>query len=409
MKSEGNTDPNLSKDLHCNGGPLKISYYKRDNYTDFILNGIKERGFPQITDINAPHGPGVCVVQGTVYDGRRQAACKAFVNPIQHRRNLKIVKCAVVTRVLFKGNRAIGVEFYYNGKPYRAYANKEVILCAGAIGTPIILQLSGIGLQEDLNYNGIQSWLKLPVGRNLQDHFAAWIWFSLSGDATSAGQLFSSIVGYYNCPRTGDFTGIGTLSVIWFFNTPSNSRPHIECYFFLFTKQSLNLPVILALLAYEPAIVQNLIEINQEKIVVLIIPSQLDPKSRGIVRINGVKGPEALSFPYILANYLSHPYDKTVLSQAIEIVVSLHKSPSWEAVGAEFIRLPLPDCEQFTDINTEQYRQCYLGYMGATVYHYSCTARMGRTPRKNEQPNSVVNPKCQVHFTVGLSVADASM
>lgn len=352
---------------------------------------------------------GICRAQGTLYNGRRFTACRAFVNRIQHRKNLKIVKCAVVTRVLFDGKRAIGVEFHYKGKVYRAYANKEVILCAGAIGTPIILQLSGIGLQEDLNHNQIKSWLSLPVGRFLQDHFAAWIWISFSGDPESVGQLFSSIVSYYSCPRTGDFAGIGTLSLVWFYNTPSNSRPHIECFFFLFTKQSLHLPIILALLAYYPPIADRLIQINQEKIVILIISSQLDPKSYGFVRLDGYKGPDALRFPYILCNYLKHPYDETVLIQAMEIVQSLVDSPTWKAVQAEFIRLPLSDCEQYTDVNSNAYRKCYLKYMGATVYHQAGTARMGRTPRKYEKAKSVVNPKCQVHSTIGLSVADASM
>lgn len=367
--------------------------------------------FSQLLDSKTQHciSAGISIVQGTLCNGRRDAVCTAFVNPIQHRSNLKIVKCAVVTRVLFKGKRAIGVEFYYKGKVYQAYANKEVILSAGAIGTPIILQLSGIGLREDLKHNNIKPWLELPVGRNLQDHFAAWIWISFCGDADSVGQLFSSIVGYHSCPRTGDFAGIGTLSAVWFFDTPSNSRPHIECYFFLFTKQSINLPIILSILAYHEPIVEHLIKINQEKMVLLVIPSHLDQKSRGIVRLDGYKGPDALKFPYILHNYLKHPYDGTVLKQATRIVQSLVDSPTWKAACAEFIRLPLKECEQYTDIDSDEYLDCYLRFMGGTVYHQVGTASMGRTPRKSEKPKSVVNPQCQVHFTDGLSVVDASM
>lgn len=409
LKSEGNTIKNLSPKYHCKGGPLKMSYYYKDTYTDFILNAVKEYGDPIVDDLNVPHGPAIARVYGTLCNGRRWAVCKAFVNPIQYRKNLKIVKCAVVTRVLFKGKRAIGVEFYYKGKRYQAYANKEVILCAGSIGTPIILQLSGIGLPEDLKYNGIKPWLPLPVGRYLQDHFANWIWISFCGNATSPGQLFSSIVEYYSCPRSGDFAGIGTLACIWFFKTPSNSRPHIECYFFLFTKQSLNLPIILAILAYKPDIAQKILQVNQEKVVLLVIPSLLDPKSRGFIRVDGVNGPKAFDFVYILFKYFSHPYDRAALSQATQIVHSLVKTPTWKAACAEVIRLPFPECDQFTDVNSYEYCNCTLGPMGATVYHPVGTARMGKTPKKSETPKSVVNPQCSVHFTQCLTVADSSM
>lgn len=410
-KSEGNTDRELSSKYHCFGGPLKISYHHKDNYTDFILNGVTESGYPLIKDINAPHESGICRTQGTVCDGRRFAVCKAFVNPIQYRSNLKIVKCAIVTRILFDGKRAIGVEFDYKGKLYRAYANKEVILCAGSIGTPLILQLSGIGLPEDLKYNKIKPWLQLPVGRNLQDHFAVWMWLSFCGDSQTAGHLFSSINGYYSCPRTGDFAGIGTLPCVWFYNTSSNSRPHIEAYFFLFTKQSLNLPIILALLAYYPPITNKLLQVNQEKMVLLAIPSLLDPKSRGFVRLDGVNGPKAFDNPYIFFKYLFEQYDRIALRQAMQIMQKLVNSPTWKAACAEFIRLPLDDCDKYTDVTSDEYCDCYLGPMGATVYHPVGTCKMGKkwTPRKNELAKSVVNPECQVHGTYGLSIADASM
>lgn len=404
LKSEGNTDHSLNRQYHCTKGPLKVSYYNYDNYTDFIMKGINEAGFPTVKDINVPHSPCVCRTQGTLYNGRRYAVCKAFVNPIQCRPNLKILKCAVVTRVLFDGNRATGVEFYYNGTRYRAYARKRVVLCAGSIGTPVILQLSGIGLQEDLDHNRMKSWLSLPVGRHLQDHFAVWLWFSFCGTTTSIGQLFSSITNYFSCPKTGDFAGIGTLAVVAFFNIKPYTHPTIECYFFLFTVQSLNLPVILKVLQYKPPIASKILELNKKSMILMVMPSLLDPKSEGKVRVDGISGPAAFDNPYIFFNYLNdrEHYDRKSLIKAMQLALKLANSPTWKAACAQFIRLP--GCEQYSNINSDEYCNCYLGPYGASIYHPVGTCKMGP-----KTPESVVNPECEVHGTEHLSVADASM
>lgn len=408
-KSEGNTDHSLNRKYHCSKGPLKVSYYNKDPYEDFIMKGINEAGFPTVRDINVPHGPCVARVQGTLYNGRRYAVCKAFINPIQCRNNFKILKCALVTRVIFKGRTAIGVEFYHKGARYVAYARKEVVLCAGAIGTPLILQQSGIGLQEDLNHGKIKSWLNLPVGRYLQDHFGVWLWFSFCGDPSTIGQLFSSITGYFNCPRTGDFAGIGTLPIIAFLNIERDARPNIECYFLLFTVKSLNLPNILNILQYKPEIANKILQTNQEKMVLMTIPSLLTPKSRGIVRLDGANCTDTFNNPYILFKYLSdcHGYDRKSFVKAMQLLLTFRNSPTWNAACAEFILLPV--CQQFEDVTSDEYCNCYIEPMGGSVYHPVGTCRMGRSPQKHKIAKSVVNPQCQVHGTEHLRVADASM
>lgn len=409
LKSEGNTDDSLNQKYHCKKGPLKVSYYNRDPYEDFIIAGLNEAGFPTVRDINVPHKSCVVRSQGTLYNGRRYAVCKAFINPIQCRNNLKILKCAVVTRVIFNGRKAIGVEFYYKGVRYVAYARLEVVLSAGAIGTPLILQQSGIGLQEDLDHSNIKSWLKLPVGRYLQDHLAVWCWFSFCGDASTVGQLFSSITGYFNCPRTGDFAGIGTLSVIAFLNIEQYTRPNIQCFFFLFSVKSLNLPIILNILQYKPDIVNTILQTNQDKMVLMTIPTLLNPKSHGIVRVDGANFTDTFDFPYIWFNYASdrHGYDRKSFIKAMQLLLTFRNSPTWKAACAEFIRLPF--CQQYEDVTSDEYCNCYFEPMGASVFHPVGTCRMGRTPQKHKKAKSVVNPRCQVHFTEHLRVVDASM
>lgn len=409
-KSEGNTDPSLDLKYHCTKGPLKLSYYNRDNYSDFILAAANEAGFRTVKDINAPHGPCICSVQGTLINGRRNSVAKAFINPIQCRRNFKLIKCAVVIRIIFDGNKAIGVEFEHKGKRYKAYARKEVILCAGSIATPLILQLSGIGLQEDLKHNKIKSWLSLPVGRFLQDHLGSWMWFSSDGDADPPGKLFSSITEYFSCPRTGDFTGIGTVSVIGFFDIPiSKGRATIECYFYRFAKQSINLEPFLALTKYKKSINNRIIEANKYDSIILVVPTLLNPKSHGYVRLNGKNGKAAFYNPYIFYNYFSdrESYDKKSLVQAMQLLLSFAHTPTWKAANVKFIRLPI--CEKYSKSSSYEYCNCYLKWMGSGVFHPVGTARMGPKPEKHKTAKSVVNCECQVHGTENLSVADASM
>lgn len=400
LKSEGNTDPKMSSKCHCDKGPLTISNFHEDSHNKFFVDMLNEAGIPRVRDITTVAKPCVCQVQGTVYNGRRVSAAKAYLNPVQYRSNLKLIKCATVNRVLFKGRKAIGVEFDYKNKRYRAYARKEVILTAGAMATPTILQRSGIGLQEDLNHSGTTSWLSLPVGRYLQDHLACWQWFTSEGDAQSIGQLFSNIVGYHSCPRTHDFTGIGTISSIAFLNTTSNHLPHIECFFFRFDKQSMNIQPLLAITQYKQEIKDAIIEANKNHVVILVIPTLLDPKSNG--QVTALENSSYINF-----NYLDHIYDRVSLIQAMQLVLSFTRTPTWRKADVKLIKLPM--CKQYPNITSDEYCNCYLEMMGGSIYHAVGTARMGKKPKCGEAATSVCNPKCQVHGTKHLTVADASL
>lgn len=401
LKSEGNTDPKMCSKCHCDKGPLTISHFHQDSHSKFFVNMLNEAGIPSVRDIHTAHGPCVCEqVQGCVYNGRRVSAAKAYLNPIQYRSNLKLIKCATVNRILFKRRKAIGIEFDYKNKRYRAYARKEVILAAGAIATPIILQRSGIGLQEDLNHSRITSWLSLPVGRYLQDHLACWQWFTSEGDAQALGQLFNNILGYHKCPRTFDFTGIGTISCIALLNTTSNQLPHIECFFFRFDKQSMNIQPLLAITQYKQEIKDAIIEANKNHVVILIIPTLLDPKSHGQVRADG-------NNTYINFNYLDQIYDRVSLIQAMQLVLSFAQTPTWKKANVQIIKLPI--CERYSNVSSYEYCNCYLEMMGGSIYHAVGTTRMGKKQCHGEAATSVCNPQCQVHGTKHLSVADASL
>lgn len=410
-KSENNTNKSVNPKYHSFDGPMKISDFYHDYGVDLVVNGVNESGVNKLDDINIPHGPGVFIIQGTLYDGRRWAVCKGYINPIQTRENLKILKCAVVTKILFdKNNTAIGVEFFHKGKAYEVYARHEVILSAGAFGTPVLLQLSGIGRSDDLAAIGVTPLLPnlpLDVGHYLWEHLSISMWFSFCGRDQSILDILDSSFEYYHQPRSGTFSGLGAANVIAYLDVPiSNGTAIIECYFFLFEANSLFLQSASSFIPYNQEIQDHLAEINKEKMLLLAVPLLLTPKCHGSVRAKET-GPTAFDKPHIHYNFLceKNGFDEIALIQAMERIQTFPiRSKTWRASCAAFVRLPLPACDKpYLNETTNDYRKCYLPQLGTSMYHPAGTARMGCAP------GAVCKSDCTVRGVKHLRVADASM
>lgn len=157
---------------HNTEGPLKLdSYHNTEPLRDVVLKGGEELGFKRLLDINANEYIGMTVMQGTLDGNRRCTTAKAFLVPAKDRPNLYIIKHAHVTKInINDNNRVTGVQFIVNNMKMTANAKKEVILSAGAVNTPQILMLSGIGPKEHLAEHNIPLVIDLPVGKNLQVH-----------------------------------------------------------------------------------------------------------------------------------------------------------------------------------------------------------------------------------------------
>ncbi|MEO8407123.1 MAG: GMC family oxidoreductase N-terminal domain-containing protein, partial [Oxalobacteraceae bacterium] len=157
---------------HGVGGPLKVSDLRlRRPIADYFIEGAKDIGIPYNEDYNGATQEGVGYFQQTAHKGFRWSTAKGFLRPARKRPNLHLETHAQITRVLFEGKKAIGVEYRKSGQLHQAAANAEVILCAGAIGSPQILQCSGVGPKNLLHRVGVPLVLDLPgVGQNLQDH-----------------------------------------------------------------------------------------------------------------------------------------------------------------------------------------------------------------------------------------------
>jgi choline dehydrogenase-like flavoprotein len=175
-----------------NGGPIGTEFARTPDplYDAWIAAG-QASGFPHTPDYNGGRQEGFGRSQYTIRDGRRSSAARAYLRPVRHRKTLTVETGALTTRVLTQGTRATGVEYVRRGRTVQAQASREVILAGGAFNSPQILMLSGIGPAAHLREVGITPLLDLPVGRNLQDHLAAWIMFARKDSARSTGRCVS--------------------------------------------------------------------------------------------------------------------------------------------------------------------------------------------------------------------------
>ena len=158
--------------LHGIGGPLRVEDLRTVNPLSraFVESAI-EAGLPENSDFNGPRQEGAGIYQVTQKRGRRHSAADAFLHPARKRANLTVVPHAHATQIALEGNRATGVEYVCGGREYTVHADREVILCGGAVNSPQLLMLSGIGPTKHLEQHGIEVALDLPgVGENLQDH-----------------------------------------------------------------------------------------------------------------------------------------------------------------------------------------------------------------------------------------------
>ncbi|CCB66762.1 MULTISPECIES: GMC family oxidoreductase [unclassified Hyphomicrobium] len=328
-----------------------------------LVDAAHALGIPRTDDLNAEtmESDGGCGIANiTVKDGIRISTASAYLRPRMHQPNLTVILGAEVERVLFTGRRATGVAFTCHGKQLIAHATCEIILSLGAINTPKVLMLSGIGDEAELARHGIPLKQHLPgVGRNLQDHI-----------------LVAGCVWAYSKPEpprnnSAEFT---------FFckSDPSLKTPDLqpileECGFGSeITRDQYNVPV-------DPSQAFTL------------APGLVRPQSRGYIELTGPRASDPLR---IHANLLSDPADMKALVRAVEICREIGNSAELKAfTEREIMPGPLKGAQL----------ENFLRNAAGTYFHETCTAKMGRDPM------AVVNGALQVYGVDGLRVADGSV
>ena len=369
-------------------GPLKVS-----EVTDQLhplcknfLSAAQEIGINLNRDMNGEKQEGVGNYQITTHRGQRMSASRAYLWPIKGRTNLTVIKNALASRVLIKDKKAYGVEYLKSGKTQQVFAKCEVILSAGSINSPQLLQLSGVGPKSILEQASVPLIHESPaVGENLQDHLGV-SYFYKSKVPTLNDQLRPVLGKIYQGLRY-IFTRGGPLSLSvnqsgGFIRTRNDlEKPNIQLYFSP-VSYSLELPDKRAMMSPDPFSAM------------LLGISNCSPRSRGSVRL---RSSDPLKSPIIKPNYLSHKDDVTDLLEGVKVIRRLAQTNSFsDVIGEEF--RPGPDCQ-----SDEQMIQ-HIKETVWTVFHPSSTCRMGPDPTKN-----VVDSRLKVYGIESLRVADASI
>lgn len=378
-RAEGNQS--LAGETHGIDGPLLVS---DPSYVSPLshawIQACQEAGIPPNRDFNSGNQAGSGLYQVTNRAGRRSSAANCYLRPALKRPNLRVVTRAQARRVILENNRATGVEADIGGTVRTIRANREVILTSGAIGTPKLLLLSGIGPAADLKAHGIDVVRDSPdVGRNLQDHLDIFLVYEVA-NANSydkykklhwqawAGMQFALF-------RSGPVTSNIVEAGGFWWSGPKEGLPDVQFHFLAGAGVDEGVPDIpggagCTLNAY-----------------------LVRPKSRGTVTLRSARTGD---HPVIDPNFLSHPDD---LAGTIASIKLGRKIMEQDAISRYLVREHYPGAQTESDADLE----AFVRKASRTGYHPSCTCRMG------EDEASVVDTRLRVRGVEGLRIADASV
>jgi len=378
QRSEGNE--NGTDDFHGGDGPLGVTNPRKTNILfDAFVQAGKQAGHPFTADFNGPQQEGMGPYQLTIKDGKRCSAAVGYLVPALERENLQCEVKALSHKVIFEGKRAVGVEYSQGGETKTARANKEVILCGGAVNSPQLLLLSGIGKGEYLKKFGIDVVHDLPgVGQNMQDHLDTTLLVECSQPITLYSQT-----NMVNMLKTGmQYT---------FFKTGVGTSNGLECGAFLKTRPELEIPDIQ--IHFVAAIMQDHARKKPDRHGFTVHVCQLRPESRGFIAL---KSDDPAEHALIQPNYLESPNDLAVLREGVRIARNIVAQPAMNAYRG-------PEIWPGAHVQTDDQIDNWIRETAETIYHPVGTAKMGTDDM------AVVDAKCRVRGIEGLRVVDASV
>lgn len=414
-KSENMNNPKLVRGLgakyHRTGGYLNVEQ-RIDNTT---LNGILKRaamelGYNWIEDFNRDKHIGYGSSQHTIIGPTRCSPAKAFLTPIRHRANLHVIKHALVSRVLIdERNVATGVRFVIEGsqRVQQVTARREVIVAAGAINTPQLLMLSGIGPADELKKFDIPLKVDLNVGGNLQDHVAVPLFFKFYNVPDPyVDEQFAQMNELYKIAvqnRSQAVVRTGYLDTAAFLNTKNATDPYpdIQVLNFGFPKGGRYSEILTRNFEFTDTISASLLDIDRITSAVYVHITALNPKSRGRIRLASTNPQD---YPIIEANYFENTDDLNVMVQGIRLQQLLLQTEEFRSAGATLHRINIPGCREHV-YDTNEYWECYVRHLTITTYHPAGTAKMGPATDRD----AVVDSRLRVRGIRGLRVIDASI
>ncbi|RDH77941.1 FAD-binding protein [Mycolicibacterium moriokaense] len=359
-------------------GPLVISPQRSPrSSTAAWLHAVRECGY-DVENPNCDAPQGFCQTLVTQRRGARWSTADAYLKPALRRPNLTLHTEAVATRVLFDGRRATGVEFVQLGQKRVVRARREVILAGGAVNSPQLLMLSGVGDREQLNRHGIDVVADVPeVGQNLMDHLAVPMGFDVPADSLFAAEKPAELLNYLLRRRGMLTSNVG------------------EAYGFVRSRAELDIPDLELIFAPAPFF-DEAIGDPHDRHAVVMGPILVKPRSRGSITL---KSSDPLEKPAIDPQYLSDDAgaDRAALMAGLEMTARIARSAAMSGVLGRIARP-----RGATGLNDDTF-EAAINECSQTLYHPVGTCRMG------SDDASVVDPALRVRGVDGLRVADASV
>ncbi|WP_286240619.1 choline dehydrogenase [Neptuniibacter halophilus] len=360
----------------CNGNEMKLNPL----YQAFIDAGV-EAGYPETRDYNGFQQEGFGPMHMTVKKGVRASTSNVYLRRALQRPNLTLISGVLARKVLFQGKRATGLEYEKNGQITRVEANREVILSAGSIGSPQLLQLSGIGPGHVLRDAGVEPLHELPgVGENLQDHLEVYFQFHCKQPISLNSKLGLISKGL-----------IGTRWIL--FKDGLGATNHFESCAFIRSRAGLKWPNIQY--HFLPAAMRydGQAAFDGHGFQVHVGPNK--PQSRGRVWI---KSADPHAKPGILFNYISTEQDKQDWRDCIRLTREILNQPAMDAYRGDEIQPGI-------DVQSDAEIDAWVRQNVESAYHPSCTCKIGA----DEDPMAVLDSECRVRGIDALRVVDSSI
>ena len=378
---------NGPSDFHGGDGELGVSnpVFKNNPLHQAFLDAGVEAGYPYNEDLNGANQEGFGPAQQTIWNGKRESTGQSFIKPIKNRKNLVITTHSVSNKLIFKGSTCVGIEYIKNKKFHSAYAECEVLICGGAINSPQLLQLSGIGKGDYIKKWGLDVVSDLPgVGENLQDHLDILSHYECTQPVTDARHMMGPfgwgvvkqalILGQWALTGTGPGNDIGLAALSFLKTDDSLDVPDIQMHFI-------------------GALLKDHGKTKPDQHCFSNHVCMLRPESRGYIALKSL---DPTTQPLIQPNYLSTQKDIDVMVKGVKLSREIVNQKAFDDYrGAELNPGPQvqtdKDIEEFIRANAE------------TIYHPVGTCKMG-----NDE-FAVVDDKLRVRGVENLRVVDASV
>ena len=359
----------------CNGNEMRNPLYRA-----FVEAG-RQAGYLETEDYNGQQQDGFGAMHMTVKDGRRWSTANAYLKPARGRPNLAVATEALTRQVVFEGRKAVGVVYEEGGATITVRARREVILSAGSIGSPMILQLSGVGPAEVLQAAGVPVIHELPgVGENLQDHLEVYFQFRCTQPITLNGRLdpFNKLL----------------IGARWFFFKDGlGATNHFESCAFIRSKAGIKWPDIQYHFLPGAMRYDGNAAFSGHGFQVHVGPNK--PKSRGRLRITSA---DPRAKPSVLFNYMERDEDREAFRACIRLTREIMVQPAMDPYRGEEIQ---PGAAVAEDAALD----AWIRANAESAYHPSCTCKIG----PDDDPMAVLDPQCRVRGLERLRVVDSSV